>query len=100
MSRHANRLFAFGTLPFKADGAGPRQKNDTDCGVFVIRNMQRYGIDWAATYNSDIERASLVVECLRHPKNEVGDLHVTVDRCLARISGSREVRETAVLPTP
>ncbi|KAM5551484.1 hypothetical protein ABKV19_026365 [Rosa sericea] len=57
MSRHANRLFAFGTLPFKADGAGPRQKNDTDCGVFVIRNMQRYGTDWAATYNSDIERA-------------------------------------------
>lgn len=51
MSRHANRLFAFGTLPFKADGAGPRQKNDTDCGVFVIRNMQRYGIDWAATVN-------------------------------------------------
>ncbi|KAL6145614.1 hypothetical protein ACLB2K_056300 [Fragaria x ananassa] len=85
--RQANKLFAFGTLPFKANGTGPRQKNDFDCGVYVIRNMQKYGTDWAAKYNSEIERASLVVECLRHPKNEVVDLHVRVDRCLARNTG-------------
>ncbi|PRQ49328.1 hypothetical protein RchiOBHm_Chr2g0120681 [Rosa chinensis] len=62
--------------------------------------MQQYGTDWAATYNSDIERASLVVECLRHPKNEVGDLHVTVGRCLARISGKKRSKRNCSVADP
>ncbi|KAM5548591.1 hypothetical protein ABKV19_000152 [Rosa sericea] len=67
---------------------GPIQRNSTDYGVFVIRNMQHYGTDWAAKYDSDGERASLVLECLLHQRNDVTDLHVKVDHALALWRGT------------
>ncbi|PRQ24049.1 putative Ulp1 peptidase [Rosa chinensis] len=83
-----NPHVSLGTLPFDMSSFGPIQRNTTDCGVFVIRNMQHYGTDWAAKYDSDGERASLVLECLLHQRNDVPDLHVKVDHALALWRGT------------
>lgn len=37
----------FASLPFRMSGYGPMQPNNIDCGVFVVRNMQLYGTNWA-----------------------------------------------------
>lgn len=37
----------FGTFEFVALKINPMQTNGHDCGVFLIRNMQHYGVDWS-----------------------------------------------------
>lgn len=45
-----------GSLPFKVSGNAPRQPSGVDCGVFVIRNMQCYGSDWAGKVSLKYEQ--------------------------------------------
>ncbi|KAL6216090.1 hypothetical protein ACLB2K_009317 [Fragaria x ananassa] len=59
-----------------------RQPNKTDCGIFVIRNMEDPTSKWAQQYDSETERLRLLLECVRHEKNEVTDVQVTVEQSL------------------
>ncbi|PRQ16934.1 putative Ulp1 protease family catalytic domain-containing protein [Rosa chinensis] len=98
-----NPHVSLGTLPFDMSSFGPIQRNTTDCGVFVIRNMQHYGTDWAAKIVSTSQKHNmvlecllhqrndvpdLVLECLLHQRNDVPDLHVKVDHALALWRGT------------
>ncbi|XP_061995811.1 uncharacterized protein LOC133713795 [Rosa rugosa] len=48
----------------------PKQQNAFDCGVYVIQNMQHYRTDWAKQYDSEYQRAAILLDCLTAPNNE------------------------------
>jgi hypothetical protein len=54
---------SFGSFKCGLSRASPQQPNDYDCGVFVIRNMQFYGKDWASDVGFLITNANFFPKC-------------------------------------
>ncbi|KAL6142133.1 hypothetical protein ACLB2K_060416 [Fragaria x ananassa] len=66
-----------------------RQPNCRDCGIFVIRNMEDPTSKWADQYDSHTQRLRLLLDCVRHDKNEVTDLQVKVEQSLIIWKGGK-----------
>ncbi|KAL6192481.1 hypothetical protein ACLB2K_033569 [Fragaria x ananassa] len=67
-----------------------RQPNTADCGVFVLRNMEDPTSKWAQKYDSHSERLRLLLDCLRHEKNEISDIHSKVQQSLLSWKGGKK----------
>ncbi|KAK9938901.1 hypothetical protein M0R45_015613 [Rubus argutus] len=48
----------------------PFQPNGFDCGIYIIQNMQYYGTNWWAEYDSEEQRSTLLLQCVKPPVNE------------------------------
>ncbi|XP_050370790.1 uncharacterized protein LOC126788820 [Argentina anserina] len=77
-------------FPWTYDPKALLQPNGADYGVFTINNMEDPQGPWGEQYDSDKERAKLIIKLLMHPKNEVVDLHDKVERSLLRWKGRRD----------
>ncbi|KAK9937611.1 hypothetical protein M0R45_014389 [Rubus argutus] len=89
----------FGAFDFVPTKVSQLQPNSYDCGVFVIRNMERLGDNWAANYVSEDHRIRLIVECVRNPLNMVEGLQEIIEEVLAPRATNDGLAPTSVVKT-